>query len=372
MTINIYLDAHVLPEGHGVWKCFPGKTYRFYETVNSARVVFLDVRGLDLLAPDPRDWSDAEILQTIAADRWSREQARADLGAVPKGSDAVSSLDRRNMTFLKGLLLTAKKGDLIVIPPDNYRKSVLIGELLDHPGEVVSHTAVDGEIERNYVGRRVKWLAKKEKRSFSSDLIDLLHTPAAFFALPRRLHEEIYRVSYENFIVGDVFSATFETSKEHFSTSDNAVVSVWFNALAAVRDHLEGRSHIGSNDNFYAIGLLRSLSPAEGELGININSPGEYVLRSLGVFAFVAMAFFPITSVEANDILAQPIRVHVKTVGTAGDECALRVAEALKNYAEVLSLLRLRDACVVGERAKSEATLTTKARAVVGPEVAER
>lgn len=263
----------------------------------------------------------------------------------------------------------AKRGDLIVVPADGYRKDILFGEIMDDPGNVVRVDAKDGDSGTfTYVGRTVKWRAFQEKRFLSQNLIDLLHTPSAFFRIGKReMREEVYRIAYENFVYGDIFAATFETTKEHFSTSDSAVTAMWFNVLSAVNKAIESNEDI-SKKTFLDLALTRSVDDQEGELAININSPGQYILRSLGVFALATMAMLPLTEISAAEIVNSTVKVELKTVGSAKNDCSLRIEQAIKDYAETLSVGRLRDACKIGQRARTEATLKTKARLKKGKE----
>ena len=360
-AIEVQLNAYVLPIDHKIWKCHPGKTYRFYQAVREANAVFLDIRGLTELPGDPETWDDKATLKLLAYDRWTRELNRIRYDGKPKGSPEISKIDHRNLTFLKGLLFEAKKGDIIVIPAEGWRRDVLIGEFLDEPGVVKSYEARDDDATHTYIGRAVKWRAMQEKRYFSSDLVTMLHTPTAFFALPKSLHEEIYRIAYENFIIGDLFSATFSTSKQHFSTSDSAIIGTWFNALSAVRGAIENGKSI-DDLSYLDLGLRQSDNPTEGELAININSPGEYILRSTGPFALAVMGLYPLMSVDAQQLATSSVRVHLQTVGSADDSCSLRVEQSMKGMIDTLSISRLQEACKVGKRAESEATLRTSAR----------
>lgn len=361
--IEVQLDAYVIPDDHGVWKCFPGQTYRFYEVVRDANAVFLDVRGLEELPANPAEWDDAAALKVIAADRWNRELARQQRGGKGvNGSAGISRQDKKVLTFLKGLLLNAKKDDLIIVPADGYRRDVLIGEILDNPGEPLIYDAKDGDATYRYIGRRVRWRARQEKREFSRDVIDSLHSQSAFHTIKRSLRDEIYELAYENFIVGDLYVATFKTTKQQFTTSDSAVVSVWFNALAAVyAANEDGAPTRIANQSFSELGLLRSNEQETGELAIDIASPGSVLLQTKGVFALTVMAFFPLMQLPAAAIAGKPVAVRMHTVGSATDACALKVSKAVNEIADTLSVTRLQEACNVGTRAKEEATLHTKA-----------
>lgn len=358
--IEIELDAYVIPDEHGAWKLFPGKTYRFYKIVRDASAAFLDVRGLAELG-DPSAWTDTAILRKIANDRWQRELAKVKPGGRPKGSEAVNRTDKRTLTFLKSLLFTVQKGDLIIVPSDGYQNDVLVGEVLSDPGNLTEYTADDDGTEYIYMGRPVRWLGRQEKRELSRELIKLLHTPTAFFSIPRGNREEIYQIAYKSFVYFDNYVAEFSIEKEKFTTSDSAVVSTWLNALASVRDILESGEDIGER-TYLDLGLRETTSPDESELAINVNSPGEFSLRSVGPFAFVVMSFLPLMASSAEEILQSDIKVKVKAVGSTSPDCELPIEAAIAEYAKTLSVQRLNEACKIGLRAQKEATMKTKAR----------
>lgn len=363
VPIEVELDAYILPSDHGVWKVFPGRTYRFLEAVRASHHVFMDVRGLRELPGTPFEWDQRAVISAIANDRWTRELARTETGAQPKGGAGITKQDRKVFGFLKGLLLEAKKGDLVVLPADGYRREVLIGELLDEPGVVSFVEAKDGGEVSEYVGRRVKWLPSKEKREFHERVIKSLHSSAAFHTIAKSARQEIYEVAYQNFILEDLFVATFQTTKQQFTTSDNAIVSVWFNALAATFSAQEGDPGSSIADKSFAeLGLLQSAESQRGELSIYIASPGSVLLHSAGVFALATMALFPLMELDAATLAASPIAVKLHTVGGAGKECELVVSKAAEGIIQTLSVKRLQAACETAMRARDEATLGTRAR----------
>ena len=59
----VELDAYALPDDHQVFKAFPGEGYKFYDVAHSESVVFLDIRFLEDLPPNPAAWdADARAL----------------------------------------------------------------------------------------------------------------------------------------------------------------------------------------------------------------------------------------------------------------------------------------------------------------------
>ena len=151
-AIEVELNAYVIPDDHHVFKCSPGKTYRFYELVREANVVFPDVRGLDRLDADSAKWTDQSILNAINADRWARELESREKGNEPVGSQSISPSDKKTLIFLRRLFFEAKKGDLVIVPAAGYDKEVLIGEFTTGPGTLRSVTAQDGSYYGGFLG----------------------------------------------------------------------------------------------------------------------------------------------------------------------------------------------------------------------------
>ncbi|WP_430443956.1 hypothetical protein [Sphingorhabdus contaminans] len=360
--IVVALNAYVLPDDHKIFKCSPGKTYRFYQEVKRTSTVFLDIRGLNDLHSDPREWSDKEVLEIIADDRWNRELQSRARGNKEVGTEGVGRTDRTILGFLKALLGEAKKGDLIVVPVEGYNKDVLVGELLDHPWDVKSIEAQDGDYTGLYVGRRVKWMAGIPKRFLSGDLITALHTQTAFFQLGVSLHEEIYRLAYKNFVYRNNYIAEFFTSKQHFTSEDSAVLSAWLNGFEYLRYRISTGDVAGLPQSFVEMGLEKLPDNIAADLSININSPGAFVLKSSGAFAMSLMAMLALSGCDAQEVIDEGVEIELKTVGTADSTCSIEVAKEVENYAKTLSYKRLEKACELGLRAQEDAKVTAQAR----------
>ena len=360
--IAVALDAYVLPDDHKIFKCSPGKTYRFYQEVKRTSTVFLDVRGLDVLNSDPREWNDNEVLDIIADDRWNRELQSRARGNKAVGTEGVGRTDRTKLGFMKALLGEAKKGDLIAVPVDGYNKDVLVGELLDHPWDVKTVEAQDGEYVGSFVGRRVKWMVGIPKRLLSGELIAALHTQKAFCQLDVSLHEEIYRLAYKNFIYKNNYVAEFFTSKQHFTSEDSAVLSAWLNGFEYIRYRISTGDVSGLPLSFVEMGLEKLPDNVAADLSININSPGAFVLKSSGAFAMALMVMLALSGCDAKKVTDEGVTIELKTVGTADATCSIEVAKEVENYATTLSYERLEKACELGRRARDDAKVTTEAR----------
>lgn len=359
MLEEIALDAYALPDDHKVYKVFPGEGYKFYDVVERDNVIFLDVRGLEDLPPNPATWSDDALLRKTTLDHALRNPPHERRRGKPRRRR--SAIPQRNANFVKGLLLTAKRGDLVVVPPPGWKRDVLIGEILDDPGDPVRVTASDNEVNYTYLGRKVRWRTRVEKRFMRRDLLEKLQTPQAFFPVGESLHEDVYALAYENFVWRDTYVATFRTTKERFTSADNLVASVWFNGFAAARNASEEGRNLGGG-SFVDAALQPTGADTESELELNINSPGTILVRSTSAFALGLMALLPLNATEAQRVADGQARITIHAVGGSNPDCQLQVEAAVADYVRTLGPERLLEACEFGTKARETATLKSRVR----------
>lgn len=359
-AIEVELNAYVIPDDHHVFKCSPGKTYRFYELVREANVVFPDVRGLDRLDADPTKWTDHSILSAINDDRWSRELESREKGNEPVGSEAISPTDKKNLIFLRRLFFEAKKGDLVVVPAAGYDKEVLIGEFTTGPGNLRPVTAQDGSFYGSFLGRPVRWRNFIEKRRLRPDIIDILHYRDAVFTMPRARAEDIYRLTYANYVYRGNYVSEFRTAKERFTPEDTAVISSWLNAFDYLRHQLDNEVHPHLPD-FFAMALSEVPDSGSSELKINIQSPGEVSVRSQTPFALTLMVMFALSGCGPSEIANDGVVVKLHNVGAASEQVRLDVESHANAMATALGQKRIADAASLGLRAQRGAQMSTAA-----------
>jgi hypothetical protein len=355
VPVTVKLGTVILPSDHKVYKFFPGKSYKFYDLITDKRIAVLDIRGLDDLG-SPSSWKDDAILTRIAQDRVDRMVAAG--GTKP--SRLVRSVgDKAALTFLKGLLFTARKGDLILMPDKGYTTLVRVGELLDDAGDVRSFTATDDGTANSYFGRRVRWLANIEKRKFSLDLINLLQTQSAFFDIGRSHYEEVYQLTFDNYVYDGQYVATFTTSKNVFTSKDALLTSVWFELLEV----LEESKKLDKDSSIYDLAVDSQINEDErNDLSINVMSPGWFKLRSLAATPLVAMALYSMAVENIPYEQAKAATVSAKVIRTASDECLGQVDKSVKDYLELLGKDRWEQACKHASKTQDQATLKTDAQ----------
>lgn len=360
MTVieEIQLDAYALPDEHQVVKCFPGEGYKFYDVVEREEVVFLDIRGLDELPDNPAAWDEDALRRVVEFDYVTRHAPKRGRRGPRKRK---SGIPQRNVHFIEGLLLGLRRGDLVIVPPPGYRRNVLIGEIMDDPGRPVRVEAQDREHTYTYLGRKVKWRASVEKRLLRRALLDKLHTAQAYFPIGLSLHEDVYAIAYQNYVWRGTFVATFETSKEHFTSSDTLVTSLWLNGLAATKEAAEASKPLEGKT--FVEAAIRPLA-AGNALELNINSPGTILVRSATAFALATMTLLPLSANEAQQVADGTARVTLKAVGGSNPDCQLQVEAAVADYVRSLGPQRLLEQCEFASRSRNEATLTTRARLI--------
>lgn len=360
MPIEVELDAYVIPSDHRVWKTTAGKTHRFYRAVRDAKAIFPDVRGLDTLEGDPQSWHDKDILRVIASDRALRKISNSETQEEPSDVSRIRKTDRTTLTFLKRIWFEAKKGDLIVVPPDGWREPALVGEITSDVGEIRAIEATDGEHAGVYFGRSVRWKPVLFKQDVTQELLTTLHTRTAVFPMGESVKEEVYRHAYGNYVYNDRYVCEFRISKDRFTTDDSVAVSVWLNGFDVLRNSLE-HGDTRNGESFAQLGLDRLPTELAAEMKISIQSPGEIFVRTVGPFALSLMTLFALSGCDAQQIENDEITVSLKQVGAGNStvkECVENDVNALKT---ALGQNRFVDASCYARRAKDDARMSTRA-----------
>lgn len=358
MGANVELGTYILPDDHKVWKYFPGKDYKFHGLVAEKSLALIDVRDLDDLSDDPSDWDDDDLLEHIAEDRVQR---RVDAGFKRPDKLVRSQGDKATLTFLRGLLFTAKKGDLILMPDKGYTTAVRIGMLLDNPGKLKSITAEDGDVEYRYYGRRVKWVGEIEKRRLSDELIGQLHSQAAFFDIGVSNYEEVYDKAFDDYVYDDLFVATFRTSKNVFTSKDNLLSSIWFELVEVLEEARENGEQL-TIDSIYELAVESEIDEDDrNDLSIYVQSPGWFRWRSITIEPLAAIALFAMATANVPYTEAKEATVSAHVVRQADDQCLGEVDETVREYLELLGKDRWEQACKLAVKAQTQATLRANA-----------
>jgi hypothetical protein len=330
--------------------------------VQDAFAVFPDVRGVDLLEGPPSEWADRRILEVIAEDRRSREEAAVARGRKDAQVHAgITKNDRAVLTFVKRIWFEAKRGDLVVIPSEGYDKEVLIGELLTEPGDLKRVEAKDGDYVGFYFGRPVAWRFAIPKFELSADMIKVLHTRAAVFQMGKTTQLEAYRLTFRNFVYRGEYVAEFRTEKAHFTAEDAAVVSAWLNAFQVLQHSLDTGEGNRADIPFEILGLAKLPDQFAGDLRININSPGEIFMRTKTPLALTLMAMFALAGCDAKQVVKEGVTIKLKSVAGAAAAPQQAVESDVNHLTTAMGDDRLGVSNDFVKRAAKDAKVTTLA-----------
>lgn len=358
MTVAVKLDAVVIPDDHKVFKFFPGRDYEFYDFIVRTGVAFIDVRNLGELGSDPSRWKDNALLNHISTDRVER--------AVEAGQERPTRLvrsqgDKATLTYLKGLLFKAKKGDFVLMPQKGYTTKVMVGQLLDDPGTVVALSQANDFGKTEYFGRRVKWIGGVEKRKFSDTLVKLLHSRAPFFDVGRSEYEGVYRLTFDNFFYDDQYFATFRTKKEIFTPKDNFLTSVWLELFEVLEEARESESKL-SKGSIYDLVIESDINEKDrDDLSISVQSPGWFRIRSIVAAPLASLALFAMASQGIAYDQAITATTSASVISDANADCMGDVDASVRAYIELLGKERWEQACKLAKQAESESKLTAGA-----------
>ncbi len=318
--VKVALGTVILPDDHSVYKFFPGKGYKFYEVQRAIKLAFLDIRGLDTLGDDPLAWTDKQMLSVITNDRYQR---LIDEGNTAPKSRRTSQGDKQSLTFLRGLI-SAKQGDLVVVPGSGFRSEVLIGQITEEPGKLRMTRVKERHGTHVYMGRRVEWVATLPKRLFDLEIINLLQSRAAFFDIGRSHYEDIHRIAFDSYVYDGQFVGAFSTSKSIFTSKDNLLTSVWFELMDVLAEaHTDGKE-------------------------LTVDSIYEVVIESASTGLTYAQAM--------------TAEIEAQTTSAIDRQCMGQVDESVKEYLRILGAARWEEACKVAMRATTQSTLATRAR----------
>lgn len=357
--VEIDLGVTVLPDNHKIWKLFAGEGYKFLNLMLESGIVFIDVRNLNELGPNPSEWNKRHLLEHVSEDRWARQTASTGIQTERR----ISSNDKLNTTLIEGLLLTARKGDIVAIPHHGSDGYVTIGQLTSRPGVTKTIVAQDGRRNYTYVGRRFKELCVLNKRDLPFEFIERLQTPIAFFDTGDAARDEVYEAAYGSYIYDGVNFAKYSTSKEVYTSRDNRTVSTWMefvdvisntDALISAKLKTETSSIVELIDRANLEEIDRS------DLSININSPGEIIMKAIANSPLIGLAIYPMAAAGVAYSQAVQAQIIMKAVGDATtNECEAEIGQDVKNVLEALGAKRWQAACEVAVRAANETTLKT-------------
>ncbi|PNU02095.1 hypothetical protein A8V01_26895 [Novosphingobium guangzhouense] len=170
----------------------------------------------------------------------------------------------------------------------------------------------------------------------------------------------MYRHAYGNFVYDGAYTAEFRTEKERFTAEDSAVVGTWLNAMDVLRNSLRnGDPRLDAS--LADLGLETLPASEAAELKIDIQSPGEIFVRTVGPFALSLMALFALSGCSAEVVDKNAVTVKLKHVGAGDHSVEVAVEKDVNAMKTALGEQRIEKSGQLVKRAENNALVSTNA-----------
>lgn len=362
--VEVDIATRFVDEDDDVFVVRPGKGYSLYDVFQDENIVFLDFPGLRLnfaSRPGRRDTTNLreQLVRSIKLRDWhlggrqGREPSR-DISAY-KGKASGRRLGRY-IGDIGRLYYEFEPGTIVVVPGPGYISDVLIGVIV---GSAEESSDVQRYPDEKVPIRKVEWLGKKLKATFTPELRSYLSRPDPVMRLDGDFHEEILRAAFAQYAINGEFSARLETTRRDFSTLDDFNLQAFINFIAGVAAADE---HGGYSDDEVDLGdalaLLAAAPDGVPELASNINSPGFLRLTSGKIVPLtVAVIMSAVLAVPAG---AQTPEIRIRnSAALKNDPCAVQIEEQVRRVIRMSSTEDLLQVCAQMRDASEKTGLKT-------------
>lgn len=363
-VLEIDIATRFVEEDEDIFVIRPGAGFSLYPTFERESIVFLDFPGLELdfaKRPPPQATTQLreQLVRSIRLRDWhkggqqSKEPARTL--AAYRGKAAGRRLSRY-VGDVGRLFYQFEPGTIVMIPGPGYISDVLIGTIVGPPEEVTNVGLYPGE---KMPIRRVKWLGRKLKASFTPDLRKSLARPDPVMRIDIDHREEVLRAAFDQYAFEGTFAARLETTKTEFSTLDDFNLQSFTNFIAGVAlapDQPD--SALGSVDLAAALGILAANPDAVPDLASNINSPGFLRLSSAKIVPLTIAVIM--TAVLNTPVGAQTPEIRIRnSAALKTDPCAVQIEDQAHRVMKMSSSIELLRVCAQLRDAASKTGLKT-------------
>ncbi len=360
--INIDIHTKALRPDTRVYVARPGARYMFFNHFFENNFVGPDLPGLDL--PPFDNLQDVaqlteRVKRSIEIRRLSRqvghdEQLIEDLDYYDASNNPrVRQFERVVTAYFKQIA----RGDLVVLPPQNFKGNAVIGEFTGLPSDVVN-LSMQRYGDEPLSGRSVKWLAEIAKHKLPPQTLDALQKPNPLFLVDRSAWPAIFRRAYGSYSLNDEYSARFEISSEQYDISDVFIIQAFFNFVAANTERVRTRKKtlLNLRDGAFSAG------DAAPELYTNVNSPGGLSLKANVITPIVIAVMFTLAvtvGADAFQAIADQTVTFGNSLAPAGDQCTVEVREQVVAQLTLLGFDQWAEACEAARTAAAKTGIST-------------
>lgn len=371
-NLQVDIATRFLGADENVYIVRPGEGFSLYEDFVRQSAVFLDFPDLRLQFDGARPNRDAlrqAVVRSMEIQQWHRgKRVRPEPSREP--IDYVDATKGRRVGRYVGaiqrLYYELPVGSIVVVPGPGYFSEVRIGQIVGPPALI---SGVTGYPDEEFPARRVRWMGSRPKARFSEKLRDRLQKPTPVMVIDRSLRHEILEAAFDQYSIGDDFSARLRTTKADFSTLDDFNIQSFLNYVSGVLAAAEEGHVDGKIDMDKAVKILSENRDLVPELTANINSPGALRLFSKKILPIAAMALLAIALQAAGPAGGLPHSVEVINSAVAGDDpCALVIQAQVKTAIEMMDLDTWHRVCVQVRDAAQSTGLATSIEVIPAPE----
>lgn len=373
-SITLDIATRFVGETEDMYIVRPGEGFSLYNDFIKHRAIFLDFPDirLDMSKTPKKDALRQAVVRSIELREWHR-RGRHGVEPSRQPADYVDATKGRRVGRYVGaverLYYTLKPGTIIVVPGPGYFSDVLIGEIVGQPTTVTNLALYPGE---TLPARRVRWIGRKPKARFGPVLRDRLQKPTPLMTIERSLRGEILEAAFDQYAIGDTFSARLRTTEADFSTLDDYNIQSFLNYVSGVLAAVEeGVTPDKPMDMAAALAMLKANRDLVPELTANINSPGALRLFNKKMLPIAASLLLALATSGATAGAIDPadIKINVLNSAVAGDDpCALVVQQNAMAAIALMDIDTWHQVCVQARDAAQSTGLTTTITVVDSPD----
>ncbi|MCM2434109.1 hypothetical protein [Agrobacterium rosae] len=360
--INVDIHTKIIRSDTRIVVARPGARYMFFTQFWENNFVGPDLPGLDF--PEFENFEDIpqiteRIKRSVEIRRLSRqvdhdEPLMEDLDYYDASNNPrIRQFERVVAAYFKN----TKKGDLVVLPPINFKGDALIGEFTGEPSDVET-LMLPRYGDEPLSGRAVRWLSKIPKQKLPAQTLDALQKPNPIFLVERSAWPDIFRRAYGSYSFDGDYSARFAVTSERFNIADDFIIQAFFNFVSANSDRID-------NDETDLLDLREgafAAGDAAPELYTNVNSPGGLSLKAAKITPIVIATMFALATEAGPDAYYAAVNdaiVFGNSLATAGDDCVVPVRNQVVSQLTFLGYDKWAEACEAARAAAQKTGIST-------------
>lgn len=359
--IEVDIRTRFIPDTGKVYFLFPGNGYKYYRYMRDNNVVFIDVPGFPI--PDNLQIGGLEDLvrRVIISDRtldWHRKgRLEAENPDRSLRSAATGRATQRRI-LLAGIVdsffSTLKKGDVIILPPQNLEEDVLFGEIADDGLEC---TVVDAPFHpgEKIPARRIKWLGRQRRMDVPRWMDRKIPSPNPLRQLEKSLHKYVYDEMYSRYYFDSTFVCKFGIQSSDFSALDNFLVQQLFLYSSALFEHSNEDNISNFSDKSISV-VVSEITFSEDipDQRIVINSPGHIVLYAKNIVPLLSAVLIAMAA-SSTPVSSGSVEILIKNSADSAPlskTCEAEIASEVMEDIRVMGYARWQELCHIANEAK--------------------